>query len=125
MKEHYYQPLEGGHITDFYNTPYHELAVAIVKQAVEDYVKVVRKLWNRKLTVLSKRNLLLEKTELEGFFYSNWYATLTDIDPDKLMARCKVIAVEKEKERIERSNKAKIKKLLEEKDGELMCKNDA
>ena len=99
-------------------TPYDELAIAIVEQAVKDYVKVIRGLWNKKLTIIQKRNLMLEKADLEGFFHSGWYEFLTDIDADRLMAQCKVVAKEKEKQAIERRNKVKIKKLLEEKDSE-------
>ena len=107
-----------GHKSASEETALDELAIAIVEQAVKDYVKVIRKLWDKKLTVIQKRNLMIEKAELEGFFHSDWYEFLTDIDPHRLIAQCKVVAKEKEKQAIEKQNKAKIKKLFEEKDGE-------
>ena len=114
-EEHHVEVIGAGYRTASQDTPYDELAMAIVKQAVKDYVKVIRKLWDKKLTVVQKRNLMLQKADLEGFFNSGWYEWLTDINPDKLMAQCRVIAKEKEKQAIEKRNKAAIKKLLEEK----------
>lgn len=96
-------------------TPFDVLAIAIVEQAAKDYVKVIRKLWDKKLTVIQKRKLMLEKADLEGFFYSEWYGWLTDINPDRLISQCRVVAREKEKQAIERRNRAEIKKLLKEK----------
>jgi len=114
-EEHHVEVVGAGYRTASQDTPYDELAMAIIKQAVKDYVKVIRMLWDKKLTVVQKRNLMLEKADLEGFFHSDWYEWLTDINPDKLMAQCRVIAKEKEKQAIEKRNKAAIKKLLEEK----------
>ena len=113
-EEHHVEVVGAGYRTTSQDTPYDELAMAIIKQAVKDYVKVIRKLWDKKVTVIQKRNLMLEKADLEGFFNSGWYEWLTDINPDKLMAQCRVIAKEKEKQAIEKRNKAAIKKLLEE-----------
>lgn len=93
-------------------SPYLDLAAAIVKTAAEDYIKLLRKLWSRKLDIRQKRKLIVEKTELEEFFHSGWYETLTDIDPDRLMYQCKMLAKEKEKEAIERSNKKRVKEQL-------------
>lgn len=119
MKQnHYVEVVGAGCRSGSQETPFDELAIAIVEQAVKDYVKVIRKLWDKKLTVIQKRNLMIEKAELEGFFYSDWYEFLTDIDPHRLIAQCKVVAKEKEKQAIEKQNKAKIKKLLEEGDDE-------
>lgn len=93
-------------------SPYLDLAAAIVKTAAEDYIKLLRKLWSRKLDIRQKRKLIVEKAELEEFFHSGWYETLTDIDPDRLMYQCKMLAKEKEKEAIERSNKKRVKEQL-------------
>ena len=90
-------------------SPYLDLAAAIVKTAAEDYIKLLRKLWSRKLDIRQKRKLIVEKAELEEFFHSGWYEALTDIDPDRLMYQCKMLAKEKEKEAIERSNKKRVK----------------
>lgn len=93
-------------------SPYLDLAAAIVKTAAEDYIKLLRKLWSRKLDIRQKRKMIVEKAELEEFFHSGWYETLTDIDPDRLMYQCKMLAKEKEKEAIERSNKKRVKEQI-------------
>ena len=64
---------------------YEELANAIVLQAFKDYRKALFKLvqepeeWNHRS---SKKNL-------ERFFHSKWYRTLTDLDPAILMQEAK------------------------------------
>ena len=93
---------------------YYDLAAAIVHQAVKDYTRLIRKQWNPKLSVLQKRNLVLEKIKLEDFFHSDWYEFLTDIDPDRLMAQCRILAKEQEKKAIASKNKRIIKKMLKE-----------
>lgn len=52
--------------------PYENLANAIILRAVEDY----------RLTDNEKE---LEK--IEAFFYSDWFATLTRLDPDLLIKK--------------------------------------
>ena len=95
-------------------SPYLDLAAAIVKTAAEDYIKLLRKLWSRKLDIRQKRKLIVEKAELEDFFHSAWYETLTDIDPDKLIYQCRLTARAKEQAAIEHANRKKIRKLLKE-----------
>ena len=104
----------GGH--NMYS-PYLDLAAAIVKTAAEDYIKLLRKLWSRKLDIRQKRKLIVEKAELEEFFHSGWYEMLTDIDPDRLMYQCKMLAKEKEKEAIERRNEKRVKQALKDTGG--------
>lgn len=99
----------GGYSAD---SPYLDLAAAIVKTAADDYIKLLRKLWSRKPDIQQKRKLIVEKAELEEFFHSGWYEALTDIDPDRLMYQCKMNAMEKEKEAIERRNKKRINQFL-------------
>lgn len=94
------------------DSPILDLAVGIVKAAVDDYVKTLRKLWSRNLDISRKRKLIIEKTELEEFFHSSWYEMLTDIDPDFLVYQCKILAKEKEKKAIERENMKKIKQKI-------------
>ena len=99
------------------DSPWLDLAAAIVKSAVDDYVRVLRKLWRKSANpedIRKKRSLIVEKAELEDFFHSPWYETLTDIDPDRLIYQCKITAREKEKASIERANRKKIKELLRE-----------
>ena len=77
--------------------PYTDLASAIVAQAAKDYIKTLRKLWKKGMTIQAKRKLILEKLELERFFHSAWYEMLTDLDPDSLLAKCSRTALEQEK----------------------------
>ena len=85
-------------------TPEELLATAIIKQAVKDYVFILRRMWQKGLTLKEKRTLLLRKNELESFFFSGWYETLTDLNPDVLIRSCKRMAMEQEKARIHRMN---------------------
>ena len=98
---------------------YLDLAAAIVKTAAADYIKILRKLWSRRLDIRQKRKLIVEKAELEEFFHSGWYEMLTDIDPDWLMYQCKMLAKEKEKEAIERRNEKRVKQALRDTDGKM------
>ena len=52
---------------------YHELANAIVIQAVKDYRYGSKK----------------DKSESERFFYSDWFGILTNLNPDVLVTRLK------------------------------------
>ena len=94
------------------DSPILDLAAAIVKVAVDDYVKTLRNLWSRNLDISRKRKLIIEKTMLEEFFHSSWYEMLTDIDPDFLVYQCKILAKEKEKKAIERENMKRIKQKI-------------
>lgn len=125
MKMHYLEPFWTNDSKASSETPYDDLAAAIVKQAANDYVRVIRKLWQKNLKIIQKRNLLLEKVELEEFFYSSWYSQLTDIDPEKIIARCAVNAREKEKQAIRSRNKAKIRKMLKEQQKQILVQDVA
>lgn len=65
------------------NTPYENLANAIILRAVEDYRKVLR--------VLSEhpyhRDALREKRSILRFFHSDWFCVLTNLDPELLIKR--------------------------------------
>ena len=54
--------------------PYEELANAIILQAVKDY----RRLWNYKKEHHAKREII-------RFFYSQWFAILSRLDPNYLI----------------------------------------
>lgn len=105
-----------GHDGEDHNeySPWLDLAAAIVKTAADDYVGILRKLWSRKPSIEAKRKLIVKKAEYEEFFYSDWYKELTDIDPDRLIDRCRCRAQEKERASIERANRRKIRALLKE-----------
>jgi len=59
---------------------YEDLANSIILQAVKEYRVVLKSL---------KKNpteyLLFKKHEIEDFFRSEWFATLTNIDPEILI----------------------------------------
>lgn len=124
MKEYYMESVwtDGNRASK--ETPYDDLAAAIVKQAAHDYVRVIRTLWQKNIKIVQRRNHLLEKVELEEFFYSPWYEWLTDIDAENLMARCRVTAREKEKQAIKNRNKAKIRKMLKEQEKQQLLAQD-
>lgn len=88
-----------------YEFTYSDLAAAIVAQAVKDYIKVLRKLWKKESTIQAKRKLILEKMELENFFHSAWYETMTNMDPDWLLSKCQDAALEQEKRQRQRQKK--------------------
>ena len=96
------------------SSAYEDLAASIVLQAVKDYIKDIRKMWNPKLSLRTKRRAILEMEELEEFFYSQWYDTLCDIDPGKLVYNCRLRAEEQEKEAIRKQNREKMNRLLKE-----------
>lgn len=95
--------------------PYAELASAIVLHAVKDYMMLLKRFWKKDLPVKKKRDLFLRKAELEDFFYSGWYETLTDLDPEALMEGCMHRAFEQEKEMIRRQNMKRINRQETEK----------
>lgn len=65
------------------NTPYENLANAIVLSAVQDYRKALR--------ILSRfpdrRDALKEKDSILQFFRSEWFYALTNIDPEFLIRK--------------------------------------
>jgi len=95
-------------------SPYKDLAAAIVLQAVKDYIAAIRKMWKPTVSVTKKRVLVMEQIEIEAFFHSPWYDTLCDINPDKVIRNCRLRAEEQEKAAIQKQNKRRIQKLLKE-----------
>lgn len=63
--------------------PYENLANAIILQAVKDYREVLQR-WELHP---DKKAYIDEKKELERFFHSNWFSTLTNIDPEVLISK--------------------------------------
>ncbi len=92
--------------------PWQELGVAIVQRAADDYINVIRKLWKPGQTVEKKRALLKEKVGLEGFFYSEWYAFLCDVPPEKILRGCQMKARRLEEEVIARKNTHEVRKRM-------------
>lgn len=63
--------------------PYEALANAIIVQACDDYRNALNELSQDPLSIEAYRT----KREVERFFRSNWFATLTDIDPKYLLEK--------------------------------------
>ena len=74
--------------------PYEEIANAIVIQACEDYKKAyLRHLRGNGKEKRTERIL----ADLECFFRSDWYKTLTEIDGEQLMERLGVQVISENK----------------------------
>ena len=67
-------------------TPYENLANAIIIQACKDYRKAYKR-YLRRYRSTDKQDA--ELLELESFFRSDWYKTLTSVDGEYLMDRIK------------------------------------
>lgn len=74
---------ENVHENENYNS-YEELANAIVIQACEDYKRAYA-CYLRRGDISTKRDPVL--SELEYFFRSAWYKTLTEVDGEYLIER--------------------------------------
>ena len=62
-------------------TIYENLANAIILQAVKDYRMALKS-----LKVISRnRTVQTDKAEIERFFRSQWYSTLTDVNGEMLI----------------------------------------
>lgn len=72
---------------------YHALAAAIVKQAVEDYknaeekLKQADKIESRIARAAYVNHYENIKDEIVKFFKGTWYATLCDIDPNRILKK--------------------------------------
>ena len=102
--EYYHPPSE----------PHQELAAAIVRQAVKDYISILRKLWRGCGSVEDKRAWIAVKLEIESFFRSQWYAALTDIDHVRITRECVRKAREIEKRSIARKNAKDVRAMFME-----------
>lgn len=93
--------------------PYTELAVAVLMQAVDDYIEVLKTLLKGGLAKSEVRDCEILKEELERFFYSQEYEFYTaflstEIDPQALIKNCPIRAKERlEEEKQKEEEKAK------------------
>ena len=93
--------------------PYTELAVAVLMQAVDDYIEVLKTLLKGGLAKSEIRDCEILKKELERFFYSQEYEFYTaflstEIDPQALIKNCPIRAKERlEEEKKKEEEKAK------------------
>ena len=65
------------------NTPYENLANAIIAQAVKDYRKVLRTL----SLYPHNRSAQYERRSIEQFFCSDYFSVLTNLNPEMLIVR--------------------------------------
>ena len=65
------------------NTPYENLANAIIVQAVKDYRKVLRTL----SLYPHNRSAQYERRSIEQFFCSDYFSVLTNLNPETLIVR--------------------------------------
>lgn len=63
--------------------PYERLANAIVLQAVDDYRRALKAVKRNP----SNRTAIDEALQIERFFRSGWYSTLTSVDGEYLIRR--------------------------------------
>ena len=93
--------------------PYTELAAAVLMQAVDDYIEVLKTLLKGGLAKSEIRDCEILKEELERFFYSQEYEFYTaflstEIDPQALIKNCPIRAKERlEEEKQKEEEKAK------------------
>ena len=93
--------------------PYTELAAAVLMQAVDDYIEVLKTLLKGGLAKSEVRDCEILKEELERFFYSQEYEFYTaflstEIDPQALIKHCPIRAKERlEEEKQKEEEKAK------------------
>ena len=84
---------------------YQGLITAVIRQAVKDYVSVLLRLFSCPAGK-KKAALEMEKAELEVFFHSDWFHTLTDMNGERLLLWARRLAMEKA---IRRKQKKKFK----------------
>jgi len=65
--------------------PYQNLANAIVVQAVKDYRNALKRLKKHP----SSKTALFTKRDVERFFSSDWYTSLTTVEPEMLIRKVK------------------------------------
>ncbi|MGI6633810.1 MAG: hypothetical protein ACOX7B_01335 [Christensenellales bacterium] len=72
------------------NDTYERLSNAIVLQAVKDYRNALKRLKKHP----QNEKALNTKREVERFFRSDWYASLTTVDPEMLITKLKKEVIE-------------------------------
>lgn len=61
---------------------YQDLANAIIIQAVNDYIRVLK---HGSGIRVGPSRILVTKEELDNFFYGNWFMMLTTMDPNVIV----------------------------------------
>lgn len=89
-------------------SPYRNLAAAIVLKAVQDYKKTLKAMWKNPRQARKKQELSMRKLELESFFYSPDFQMYCDLSPDKVIEQCRLQAIGDEKRAIARKTRNRI-----------------
>jgi len=93
---------------------YENLSIGIIRDAAFDYVATIKALYNEK-DPLKLLKLLMVKSEIERFFFGDWFASLTNVDPTYLVPRIRGIArkeiLDELKERYKPDEEAAIRKI--------------
>ena len=71
---------------------YLNLANAIIKQAAKDYYYALKKINDPKTIEKKRIHAEMMKSDVESFFLSNWYTSLTNINGEYLMKRIQYAA---------------------------------
>lgn len=87
----------------YYDGRWHELANAVILAAVEEYrIAMRKKLRTDNQTLIDTCEAIIE--EVVNFFYSDWFSTLTNADPDMILDELnKNIMEEEQHDELERS----------------------
>ena len=78
---------------------YATLATAVIGKAIKDYDSVLERLYVER-NPKERIALFAVKAEIESFFHSAWFSTLSDLNPHYLMRRTREIATKTIKQRI-------------------------
>ena len=107
----------GSHSTDDgLGENYAALAVAIIAQGIKDYETVLKRLYVERNPHERIKQYTM-KADVEFFFHSDWYDTLTSLDPDYLLKRTRDIATRSIKQEI---RKRHLKEMTARNGGQLI-----
>ena len=70
---------------------FENLSIGIIRDAAFDYIATIKALYSEK-DPLKLLKLLTVKSEIERFFFGDWYASLTNVDPAYLVPRIREMA---------------------------------
>lgn len=87
---------------------YGQLAMAIIIQAAEDYMYLIKngkdRMTKERSSSTGSSGVVVTQKELENFFHSRWYGQLTTIDPDYLIRMMNKHAFDKRLKRYTTTN---------------------
>ena len=81
------------------------LGANIVYKAAKDYIQTLRMLWSGEYTDQALVLLIVRKWQLETWIGSNPYWRYTNLNPNRILDRCRATAEEQAREKIERMNR--------------------